>query len=142
MGDGATVALVLAGTTVAPALDGVTVALVLAGTTVVLAGITVALAGTTVAPALAGTTAALMAGMMAWTSVAPALAGTSAALDLDLAITMTTYNTDDNTGYGSYSFYRGYGYLSCFNGFPCSCHCMKKINKGEKKKKKKKKKKS
>merc|ERR1712152_19082 len=109
-----------------------TVALVLAGTTVVLAGITVALAGTIVAldgtivaPALAGTTAALMAGVMAWTSVAPALAGTSAALDLDLAITMTTYNTDDNTGYGSYSFYRGgYGYFSRYNGFLCSFHCM------------------
>merc|ERR1712214_81139 len=68
------------------------------------------------APALAGTSAAL------------ALAGTtSAALDLDLAlaITMTTYNTDDNTGYGTYSFYRGgYGYLSCYNGFLCSFHCM------------------
>merc|ERR1712027_300031 len=81
----------------------------------------------TMAPALAGTSAALMAGMMAWTLVALALAGTSAAPDLDLAlaITMTTYNTDDNTGYGSYSFYRGgYGYFSRYNGFLCSFHCM------------------
>merc|ERR1719284_448666 len=97
-------------TTVAPALAWTTVALTLAGG---------------VALDLAGTTAALMAGMMVWTTVAPALAGTSAALDLDLAITMTTYNTDDNTGYGSYSFYRGgYDYLSCYNGFLCSFHCM------------------
>merc|ERR1712115_182104 len=92
--------------------DGVTVALVLAGTTVVLAGTTAAL--------MAG----MMAGMMAWTTVAPALAGTTVALALALDITMTIYNTADYTGYGSYSFHRGYGYLSCFNGFPCSCHCM------------------
>merc|ERR1712027_191475 len=101
-----TVALVLAGTTVAPALDGATVALVLAGTTVV-----PALDGVTVALALAGTTVVL--------------AGITVALAVDLAITMTTYNTDDNTGYGSYSFYRGgYGYFSRYNGFLCSFHCM------------------
>merc|ERR1712117_629881 len=116
----------------APALAGTTLAAVLAGmmvwTTVALAAITMApaLAGTSAALALAGTTlAVVLAGMMAWTTVAPALAGTSAALDLALAITMTTYNTDDNTGYGSYSFYRGgYGYFSRYNGFLCSFHCM------------------
>merc|ERR1719471_2612786 len=120
----------LAGTSAA--LAGTTLAAVLAGmmvwTTVALAAISMApaLAGTSAALALAGTTlAVVLAGMMAWTTVAPALAGTSAALDLDLAITMTTYNTDDNTGYGSYSFYRGgYGYFSCYSGFLCSSHCM------------------
>merc|ERR1712117_951514 len=116
----------------APALAGTTLAAVLAGmmvwTTVALAAITMApaLAGTSAALALAGTTlAVVLAGMMAWTTVAPALAGPSAALDLDLAlaITMTTYNTDDSTGYGSYSFYRGgYGYSSRYNGFLCSFH--------------------
>merc|ERR1712020_127225 len=93
-------------------LDGATVALVLAGTTVVLAWTTAALAGTTLALVLAGTT------------VAPALDGATVALVLALAITM--YNTDDNTGYGSYSFNRGgYGHFSCYtiDSF-ASCHCM------------------
>merc|ERR1712045_51053 len=131
----------LAGTSAVLALAGTTLAAVLARmmvwTTVALAAISMApaLAGTSAVLALAGTTlAAVLAGMMVWTTVAlagttmaPALAGTSAALDLDLAlaITMTTYNTDDNTGYGSYSFYRGgYGYFSRYNGFLCSFHCM------------------
>merc|ERR1719229_932046 len=80
----------------------------------------------TLPPAITMTTAALMAGMMAWTTVAPALDGATVALVLALAITMTMYNTDDNTGYGSYSFNRGgYGHFSCYtmDSF-ASCHCM------------------
>merc|ERR1719229_884990 len=80
----------------------------------------------TLPPAITMTTVALMAGMTAWTTVAPALDGATVALVLAPAITMTMYNTDDNSGYGSYSFNRGgYGHFSCYtmDSF-ASCHCM------------------